>query len=310
MKINKNKVIGNIGIFISVILTFFFSELVLMIKKFAEKNISQDHYIGAGGIEIIKLNLLFLIILLIFFSVILSFNLLKKVRKSFNNFVDLNSVIKFVLSDDVCSNRQLPVYLFVISTISALFLHLYLIYFGEPTHEGFLETYSSVFFLISGILTIFSITKINNNQFSNHIKKKLRFILIIISIIFFFIYFEEISWGQNIFNWKSFGVFTEYNFQNETNYHNFFNPFYRIIYPVFGLCLFIFLFLIWVFPIRRSFLYKLLLPPKSFIYITLIMSGASFRGHSEIFEELFSIFCLLYSFRILICLNPKNRLKK
>ncbi len=33
-------------------------------------------------------------------------------------------------------------------------------------------------------------------------------------------FFEEISWGQHYFNWKSPDLFVEYNNQKETNLHN------------------------------------------------------------------------------------------
>ena len=85
---------------------------------------------------------------------------------------------------------------------------------GEPVHEGFLETYTSLLFLISGIIIIISNTQINKNQFPLHIKKKLRLILIGIAAIFIFLFCEEISWGQRIFNVESFGLFSDYNYQN------------------------------------------------------------------------------------------------
>ena len=138
----------------------------------------------------------------------------------------------------------------------------------------------------------------------------MKLILTIIAVIFIILFGEEISWGQRIFNLESFGIFSDYNYQKEINYHNFFNPLFKTIYPVFGLSLFIVLIFIWFFPKNRSYLFLLLIPPPSFIYLVFIMAGASFRGHSEIFEELLAIFCLLYSVRILICLNsPNNKLK-
>lgn len=302
----KNQIIGVIGFIISIILISLFSNIALIITDFAEKYIDQDRNIGGGGIELIKANLLLLIILIIIFSIFFIFNFLKIAHQFINTFIDSKSIIKFVLTDDVCSKKQIPVYLFVISTISSLFLHFYLIYVGEPVHEGFLETYTSLLFLISGIILIISNTQINKNQFPPHIKKKLRLILTGITVIFLFLFGEEISWGQHIFNWESFGVFNDYNYQNETNYHNFFNPLFRTIYPVFGLSSFIILLFIWIFPNNRSFLFQLFIPPPSFIYIVLIIAGSSFRGHSEIFEELLAIFCLLYSIRILICLSSQN----
>ena len=306
----KNQIIGVIGFIISIILISSFSNIALIITDFAEKHLSQDRNIEAGGIELIKANLILLIIILIILSIFLIFNFLKKVYQFINTFIDLKSIIKFVLKDDVCSKKQIPAYLFLICTISSIFLHTYLIYLGEPIHEGFLEKYISSLFLISGIILLISKTQINKNQFPVHIKKKLRIILTVIAVIFILLFGEEISWGQRIFNIESFGIFSDYNYQNEINYHNFLNPLFKTIYPVFGLSFFIVLLFIWIFPKNRSFLFQLLIPPPSFIYIAFIMAGASFRGHSEIFEELLAIFCLLYSIRILICLNStNNRLK-
>tara|TARA_B100001063_G_C16715132_1_gene530263 strand:+ start:304 stop:1263 length:960 start_codon:yes stop_codon:yes gene_type:complete len=305
----NNQIIGVIGFIISIIFIFSFSNVVLIITNFAEKYLSQDRNIE-GGIELIKANLILLIIIIIILSILFIFNFLKKVHQFINTFIDSKSIVKFVLTDDVCSKKQMPVYLFLISTISSLFLHSYLIYVGEPVHEGFLETYISSLFLISGIILLISNSQINKNRFPPLIKKKLRLILAIIAVILIFLFGEEISWGQRIFKLESFGLFSDYNYQNEINYHNFFNPLFPTIYPVFGLSSFIVLFFIWIFPKNRSFLFQLLIPPPSFIYIVFIMAGASFRGHSETFEELLAIFSLLYSIRILICLNsPNNKFK-
>ena len=306
----KNQIIGIVGFIISIIVISFFSGIAIIITDFAEKYISQDRNIEPGGIELIKAHLILLIILLIILSFFFIFNFSKKTYQFINTFINLKSIIKFILRDDVCNKKQIPVYLFLISTISSFFLHTYLIYVGEPVHEGFLEKYISSLFLISGLILIISKTQINKSQFPLHIKKKLKLILTIIAVIFIILFGEEISWGQRIFNLESFGIFSDYNYQKEINYHNFFNPLFKTIYPVFGLSLFIVLIFIWFFPKNRSYLFLLLIPPPSFIYLVFIMAGASFRGHSEIFEELLAIFCLLYSVRILICLNsPNNKLK-
>lgn len=301
----KNQIIGVIGFIISIFLISSFSNIALIITDFAEKHISQDRNIEAGGIELIKANLILLIIIIKILSIFFIFNFFKKVNHFINTFIDLNSIVKFILRDDVCSNKQIPAYLFLISTISSLFLHAYLIFVGEPVQEGFLEKYISSLFLISGMILLISKTQINKKPFPIHIKKRLKLILTVIAIIFVVFFGEEISWGQRIFNIEPFGLFI-YNYQNEINYHNFFNPLFKTIYPAFGLSLFIGLLFIWIFPKNRSFLFKLLIPPPSFIYIVFIMAGASFRGHSETFEELLAIFCFLYSIRILICLNSTN----
>lgn len=304
----KNKIVYILGFVFSIILVLFFDDIVLITTGFAEKYISQDNNIESAGIGLIKTNLVMLISLILILSISLAFNFFKIARQFITPFVDLKSIITFVLADSVCSKKQIPVYIFIISTTSSLFLHYYLILVGEPAAEGFLETYTSSLFLISGIILLISNLLINKNQFPAHIKKKLILILTSIALIFIFIFAEEISWGQRIFNLDSFGVFSDYNYQNEINYHNFFNPLFPIIYPIFGLSFFIVLLSLWFFPKNRSFLYQLTVPPPSFIYIALTMAGAAFRGHSEIFEELLAISSLLYSTRVFICLNyPKNK---
>jgi hypothetical protein len=45
-------------------------------------------------------------------------------------------------------------------------------------------------------------------------------IIALFSIGCFFISLEEISYGQNIFNWQTPSLFIEYNLQQETNFHN------------------------------------------------------------------------------------------
>ena len=57
----KNQIIGVIGFIISIFLISSFSNIALIITDFAEKHISQDRNIEAGGIELIKANLILLI---------------------------------------------------------------------------------------------------------------------------------------------------------------------------------------------------------------------------------------------------------
>jgi hypothetical protein len=306
LKNYKNKITGIIGLLISVILIILFSTIVLKLTDFAEKHISQDHQIELYAIQIIKFNLALIISFIIVLSIGVFFNLYRKLLHISSNLIDLIKFKDFFLTDDICSKKQTPVYIFIISIICGLLIDSYLFFIGEPKGEGVLEKYSSFLFFISGLVMMTSITQLSRNHFIHETKKQVVLILISISILFLYLFGEEISWGQKIFNWDSFGIFNEYNYQKETNLHNFFNPIFNLLYPMIGLGTFISLFLIWFFPNYKSYLFHLFIPHSSLFFIVFSMACSSFRGHSEIFEDLLSIFLLLYSIRIFMCLRFPN----
>ena len=302
----KNRITGIVGLLISVILIISFSTIVLKLTDFSEKHISQDHQIELSSIKLIKFNLIIIVSFIIVLSIGIFFNLHRKLLHISSNLIDLFKIKDFFLTDDICSKKQTPIYIFIISIISGLLIYCYLLFIGEPKHEGVLEKYSSFLFFISGLVMMTSITQLSRNHFIHETKKQVVLILISISILFLYLFGEEISWGQRIFNWDSFGIFNDYNFQKETNLHNFFNPIFNLLYPMIGLGTFISLFLIWVFPNYKSYLFHLFIPHSSLFFIAFLMACSSFRGHSEIFEELLSIFLLLYSIRIFMCLRFPN----
>ncbi len=118
------------------------------------------------------------------------------------------------------------------------------------------------------------------------------------------LFLQRSSWGQRIFNWESTGIFETYNYQHETNAHNFFNPLFKFIYPMVGMSSFVVLFIFWFFGNdRKNHLFHLFFPHQSLFFLAFVMACASFYGHSEIYEELLAIFVLLYSIRIYTCLR-------
>lgn len=52
----------------------------------------------------------------------------------------------------------------------------------------------------------------------------------LLSFLWMIFAFEEISWGQRLFNFQSSAIFENHNYQKETNFHNFFNPYFTLIY--------------------------------------------------------------------------------
>ncbi len=303
----KDRIIGIVGILISIILIIRFSDFVVFIINFSEKYFSPDNHIDPITVfeieAIIAINILFIITL----SVLFILNLTGNILLFFNTFIKTNKVIKFLITDKICLNKSLPLYILVIGTVLGFFLHLYLLKFGSPSHEGVMERYSSLLFLFSAIILIISMTRVNEMSFSSETRKYLLLSLTVIFGIFLLIFGEEISWGQRIFGWNSFGIFKEYNVQNETNIHNFSNSSHNYLYPFVGMSSFIVLFFNWVIPKKRkTYLFNLLLPHPSLFFLVFIMACSSFYGHSEIFEELLAIFVLLYSFRVFMCIrSPK-----
>lgn len=80
--------------------------------------------------------------------------------------------------------------------------------------DGIIE-YFTAFFLLS--VSIYSINKLLKT--AKVISSK-NIGIILFSIIFFFGFGEEISWGQRIFNIETPNFFIENNLQSETNIHN------------------------------------------------------------------------------------------
>lgn len=90
--------------------------------------------------------------------------------------------------------------------------------------NGLVEIIQSLLLLC----TIFYLLKIIK-RLNKKISKKIFiyfFSLYFLGIIYFF--FEEISWGQNIFQWQSNSFFLEHNNQGETNFHNISNLFNQL----------------------------------------------------------------------------------
>jgi hypothetical protein len=130
-------------------------------------------------------------------------------------------------------------------------------------------------------------------------------------VVLFFIAGEEVSWGQRIFGWESFGVFETHNFQKETTLHNFLNPLFPFVYPAIGIIFFVVVLLLQLVPSENCPYFILFItPPPSFIILIFIMAGTSFRGHSETFEELLSLFIVVYFYRILLIICKQNAFDK
>ncbi len=85
------------------------------------------------------------------------------------------------------------------------------------TEDGFFETAGAIWFLLSAIVffTIFVKNRKNTDRFV------IRYIFFfLLGVTFLFVFLEEISWGQRIFNIDTPQLFQELNIQKELNLHN------------------------------------------------------------------------------------------
>lgn len=205
-------------------------------------------------------------------------------------------------------NSQLPEKtekrFFVVSTAGALLTHLFVLTIGEPEHEGALETISSFGLLIAGLLAFYALFQARAKLEEGPVPKNTKLFLCCLALGLLILFGEEVSWGQRVFGWESFGIFEKYNYQKETTVHNFFNPLFAFIYPAVGISFFVFCVFFWLFPSRKPpALLTLFAPPPSFCALIFVMAGLTFRGHSEAFEELLAFFFVLYTYRMALILR-------
>ena len=106
--------------------------------------------------------------------------------------------------------------IFSLTIVSTVFLFYYSnsVYNLFVEEDGIIE-YLTAFFLLS--ISIFLIKKLLKMK---EIISVNNFGIIMFSIMFFFGFGEEISWGQRIFNIETPPFFSENNLQSETNIHN------------------------------------------------------------------------------------------
>ena len=101
----------------------------------------------------------------------------------------------------------------IVSTVF-LFYHSSSVYNLFVEEDGIIEYSTAIFLLSVSIYLINKLLKTVKVISSKNIG------IILFSIIFFFGFGEEISWGQRIFNIETPNFFIENNLQSETNIHN------------------------------------------------------------------------------------------
>lgn len=110
----------------------------------------------------------------------------------------------------------------IIPVVYILTYNLKLEYIGRFLEEdGLVESIGAYAFLISSVVFVylfFSKSSYQFNFFGKSTKRNIYFLLL--GILFFLAFGEEISWGQRIFGWNTPERISEINAQKETNLHN------------------------------------------------------------------------------------------
>jgi hypothetical protein len=273
------------------------SEIIL----FVEKNVASDGDVlhGAKGMYYYLLSLS----LFCFLAGIYLF-----IRKE----ALYNRVKSYVRKPDLKQSNPTKFYniLILISSVAGLFLFFaellsFIPFFDSLRGEDhFKEIFSTSCVFVSAVYIFIIIQKQSVSKNSSMLVR-ISLILILAGLIFFFL--EEISYGQRIFNWESKGIFEE-NVQNETNLHNFIG-FILLdrLYTLFGILISLLLISYWILdflgrlPKRLgSSKWLLYFKPHPFLFFLafLMLNAAVLYDKDELFEEIFSLFILFYSYHL------------
>jgi hypothetical protein len=237
-----------------------------------------------------------------------------KLYEKISSIFDTDKITKIILSDPLIPKKKFAKIIFATGTSIGIVSHISGLLAGRIKIEGgdkvelLTEHISHLLLFLSAFIFLTSILKFKKSQINKIHGRIIKNWLILILIMVLFVFFEEISWGQQYMQWESNGFFKNSNFQQETNFHNIFNPLFKFIYPLVGMGLFIVLFLLWFFYRgQKPYWLELLTPHQSLIWLAFIIACSSFFGDNEIFEILLYVFILLYSIRIFTGLNYSNK---
>ncbi len=305
-EIIKYRLVGVILLIISLVLIILFSDLMILPERLPVRRVSLNEQSFPESIHLLKTLFFYIVLVSMAFGLFFVLDIYHLFLRFFGNYVDRDGIKKFFLNDRLCSKKYIPMFLFVSGTFFGTLLQLFFIINGEPQQEGFMEHISEWILLFSAFVMLISTLKVSTSPNFRDSRKITVLLILAIAAGLFFLFGEEISWGQRVFGFESFGIFKQYNYQHETNLHNFFNPMFTLLYPLVGMSSFVIFCIFWFFKKGQSDLIDLFLPPPSLFFLTFIMACTAYMGHSEIYEELVYVFALLYSIRILVCLSsPK-----
>ncbi len=255
---------------------------------FLEKFVSPDNHVDKSLVVFIIIDLIFLFVI----------GILQKIH--WIDWRDLNP-LKLNLSEK-----------FALSSI--LFI-IVLFYFRNQ--NAFIDSlfYEDSFFQNLTVVCAFSTSLLFGIILIRTRFTFLKSVLILGMLTYFIFAMEEISWGQNIFKWNTSEKWERLNYQNETNIHNLFNPYFTAFYMCINFILFFGLFFSKTIKnkIERSSINKsiiLYFPNQTYLYFAFIFFYLVFHAYfvygGELTEILFSIFGVTYALNLKKQLQPSK----
>lgn len=175
--------------------------------------------------------------------------------------------------------------------------------------DGIYENLTAIVMLIISLLCVYKLVTDNSKT------KYQRGFLILLAVLSFFGFGEEISWGQRIFDIETTGYLAENNLQGETNLHNLKIKGFKVNKVVFslglGVVIFVYFFVLyflynkknWVTSIVDRFgihVPKLAHSGLFLVAIAIVMT----IPHGKKWELIEVVFVLLY---LLVVLDPYNK---
>ena len=290
---------------IAVFTSIFHQALLDCFLSFIELNFSPDNKLDLKT-QFLANILLWIINFTLFFGNFLWFsgkaNFLFQLSYKIINFDKLYQFLFGGLNELVHFNKTI----FYSTSVISFFLYIYASLENSFVHEGLIETTFSSGFLFGAIAFLNSYILARRLKTNEAWLASFRFIIILLFFFSFVMFGEETSWGQHFFGWQAIGIFQDYNFQGETNIHNFFNPILgMVVYFICLLLLFSFL-IFWGFKEKyNNFLMNLLSPHPSLSVLVIFICLSGLSGFLETFENLLALFVLCYSLRILVLLKDK-----
>ena len=88
------------------------------------------------------------------------------------------------------------------------------------SEDGFIENLSAFCFLMASLISFLTFFKSKTIEKKYALKMRKNYCFLLLGILFFFCFGEEISWGQRIFNVAATEEIKSINAQGETNLHN------------------------------------------------------------------------------------------
>lgn len=279
---------------------------------FAEQYLSADHHIHPIGKRQLRFEYFVIAI-----SLVILGGLLWSLTKIAARSATIRTCLDIVLNDPLChsaSTQFHPSIAFLSSSLIGLLLSgVFMVFVRDEgqaalslrplyREDGLFEYLTAIALVISSVLMGKAVLVLRERRRGESDYRWIFLVYVLLMLGFFFLAMEEISWGQRLFGWGTPDIF-EGNFQNETNVHNFLNPYLDSLYRLASLLLLSSVLFAWWFR-PQSLFSRFVLPHPSMVGLAFLIAWTGNQG--ELFEELVSLFALFYSFRTLNCVSSKS----